>query len=85
MTAPVVMVGKIPAVDQSSGEAVRSPVQTDAAPAAEPMATQVVEVQERPVIEVAPVGKVDSGDQALTPPAETAVVRMVGSNVWSNR
>jgi hypothetical protein len=63
----------------ASGDWVRSPVHTAAAPVAVPMATHVVGVHERPVIEEAPVGKVDSGIQVLPPNVAIGTEMMVAS------
>ena len=80
------------AVVQSCGDWVRSAVHTAAGRCAggvagvDPMATQVVVVQERPVTVAAPVGKVDSLDQVLGPLAAMVAVRTVGSvGWWSHR
>ncbi len=63
----------------------RSPVQTAGAPVADPMATQVVPLQERPVTDEAPVGNVDSGVHVLGPAPATSTVITVGSDEvdWS--
>ena len=66
------------AADQSWGDWVRSAVQTAAVPEADPMATQVVEVQEMSVTAVSPVGKVDSRPRCWPGRPAMAAVRTVG-------